>query len=214
MNILNNICNITDYIFSDSKIEAVFEILPFSALAAVIYFILRLSYLKLGNVKRKPIWKELAYGLFVCYCFSVLALVWTPEPFWYELYHGMDFSGSKSLMFGGEYKNNRMLYRCIFGDLKDNAHEKYMIAANIALFVPLGIFLPILFKRLKWWQVILMGFGATCIVELVQPVFGRTGDVDDVITNTIGAVIGGAVGKLLLLLFRERNINVNKKYKI
>ena len=206
MNILNNLCNNMDYIFSDNKIEAVFEIVPFTALAGVFYFILRFFFLKLKNKKRKPIWKELAYGLFACYIFAVLALVWTPEPFWYELYHGMDFSGSKSLLFGGEYKNNRMLYRCLFGDLKENAHEKYMIIANIALFVHLGIFLPILFNRLKWWQVILIGFGATCIIELVQPVFGRTGDVDDVITNTIGAVIGCAITKPLLLLRRKIGI--------
>lgn len=197
------------YIFSDNKIEAVFEILPFTSLAGVFYFILRFFFLKLKNKKRKPIWKELAYGFFVCYIFAVLALVWTPEPFWYELYHGMDFSGSKSLLFGGEYKNNRMLYRCLFGDLKGNAHEKYMVTANIALFVPLGMFLPILFNRLKWWQVILIGFGATCIIELVQPVFGRTGDVDDVITNAIGAVIGCVVTKSLLLLGRKIGIYVS-----
>lgn len=191
-----------DYIFSDNKIEAVFEILPFTALVGVVYFILRFLFLNIKSIKRKPIWKELTYGLFVCYIFSLLALVWTPEPFWYEIYHGMDFSSSKSLIFGGEYKNNRMLYRCLFGDLRDNAHEKYMVAANIALFIPLGIFLPIMFKKLKWWQVISIGFGATCIIEIVQPVFGRTGDIDDIITNTIGTVIGCIVAKLLIMIWR------------
>lgn len=192
-----------DYIFSDNKIEAVFEILPFTFLTGVIYFILRFVYLKIKGAKRKPVWKEVTYGLFVCYIFALAALVWTPEPFWYELYHGMDFSVSKSLMFGGEYKHNRMLYRCLFGDLKDNSHEKYMLAANVALFVPLGIFLPILFGKLKWWQVIIIGFALTCVIEIIQPVFGRTGDIDDIITNTIGTAIGCGITKPLLHLWNK-----------
>lgn len=191
-----------DYIFSDSKIDAVIEILPFTAAVGVIYFTVRFIFLKVKGTKRKPLWKEITYGLFACYIFALLALVWTPEPFWYELHHGMDFSGSKSLIFGGDYKNNRMLYRCLFGDLKDNAHEKYMVIANIALFVPLGFFLPILFNRLRWWQVILIGFAATCVVEAAQPVFGRTGDIDDVVTNTVGAVVGCVFAKALLLIWR------------
>ena len=192
-----------DYIFSDSKIEAVFEILPVTAFVGVVYFILRFSFLKIKGVKRKSVWKELVWGLFVCYCFAVLALVWTPEPFWYELFHGMRFEVSRSLIFGGEYKNNRMIYRCLFGDLTGSAHEKYMLAANVALFVPLGVFLPILSERIRWWQVIVIGFSATCVIELVQPVFGRTGDIDDVITNTVGTVIGCLGAEVLLMIWRK-----------
>ena len=192
-----------DYIFSDSKIEAVFEILPVTAFVGAVYFILRFSFLKIKGVKRKTIWKELVRGLFVCYCFAVLALVWTPEPFWYELFHGMIFEVSKSLIFRGEYKNNRMIYRCLFGDLTGSSHEKYMLIANVALFVPLGVFLPILSARIRWWQVILAGFAATCVIEVVQPVFGRTGDVDDVITNTVGTVVGCLIVEVLLAVWRR-----------
>lgn len=186
-----------DYIFSDSKIEAVFEILPFTVLAGAVYFTVRFLFLKIGGRKRKAVWKEIGYGLFACYIFALFALVWTPETFWYELHHGMDFSVSKSMLFGGEFKNNRMLYRCLFGDLRDDAHEIYMVAANIALFVPLGFFLPVLFNKIKWWQMILIGLGATCVIEAVQPVFGRTGDIDDVITNTVGTMIGCVAGEIV-----------------
>ena len=63
---------------------------------------------------------------------------------------------------------------------------------NLALFVPMGMALPCLFKKLnRFWKVILTVLGMVVIVELVQGVL-RVGsiDIDDVIFNVVGAMIG------------------------
>lgn len=66
------------------------------------------------------------------------------------------------------------------------------LLGNLALFVPMGMALPCLFKKLnRFWKVILTVLGMVVIVELVQGVL-RVGsiDIDDVIFNVVGAMIG------------------------
>ena len=66
------------------------------------------------------------------------------------------------------------------------------LLGNLALFVPMGMALPCLFKKLnRFWKVILTVLGMVVIVELVQGLL-RVGsiDVDDVIFNVVGAMIG------------------------
>lgn len=66
------------------------------------------------------------------------------------------------------------------------------LLGNLALFVPMGMALPCLFKKLnRFCKVILTVLGMVVIVELVQGVL-RVGsiDIDDVIFNVVGAMIG------------------------
>lgn len=66
------------------------------------------------------------------------------------------------------------------------------LLGNLALFVPMGMALPCLFKKLnRFWKVILTVLGMVVIIELVQGLL-RVGsiDIDDVIFNVVGAMIG------------------------
>lgn len=62
---------------------------------------------------------------------------------------------------------------------------------NIILFVPMGFFLPVLWK--KFWDgkyTVWMGFLTSCAIELLQIFTWRATDIDDLITNTLGTLIG------------------------
>lgn len=62
---------------------------------------------------------------------------------------------------------------------------------NVILFVPLGFFLPLLYK--KYYQmktVALTGFLFSLSVEIVQMFGWGSSDINDLITNTAGACIG------------------------
>lgn len=73
----------------------------------------------------------------------------------------------------------------------------YTVYFNVLLTVPFGVYLRYLFHR-PWWQALLLGFGLTLFFELSQftGLFGiyehpyRLFDVDDLITNTAGAMLG------------------------
>lgn len=83
------------------------------------------------------------------------------------------------------------------------------LAGNVLMFVPLGVFLPALWPRLRrFGRFLLWVVLAVIAVELVQ-LFTLLGscDIDDLILNTLGAVIGFAFYKLALMLYhRKRTI--------
>ena len=76
------------------------------------------------------------------------------------------------------------------------------IIGNTALFIPTGIVLPILYKRLDTFpKVLLAGFGISFLIETIQLLFpGSVTDVDDLIMNTLGVVIGYGIYRLVKLL--------------
>ena len=73
----------------------------------------------------------------------------------------------------------------------------YTVYFNVLLTVPFGVYLRYLFHR-RWWQALVLGFALTLFFEVSQVtgLFGiyehpyRLFDVDDLITNTLGAMLG------------------------
>lgn len=66
------------------------------------------------------------------------------------------------------------------------------LAGNILAFVPVGLFLPLLVRRMRsFGKTMLIGFELSLFVEIVQ-LFSKVGsfDVDDMILNTFGACVG------------------------
>jgi hypothetical protein len=78
------------------------------------------------------------------------------------------------------------------------------LGGNVALFVPLGFFLYLAVRR---WVV---GCTAFCglvsvAVEITQiPIWSRSTDVDDVLTNTFGGLLGVLAAWLVLPVLRRR----------
>ena len=66
------------------------------------------------------------------------------------------------------------------------------VAGNVAVFVPLGFALPVLFERIhSFGQVLILSFAISLLAETMQLVL-RVGcfDVDDLFLNTVGGCIG------------------------
>lgn len=69
--------------------------------------------------------------------------------------------------------------------------ELVLSLLNIAMFVPLGFFLPLLWKKYRRLKnTLLFGVGATVFIELAQLFTYRATDINDLITNTAGALLG------------------------
>ena len=77
------------------------------------------------------------------------------------------------------------------------------VILNVAMFVPLGILLPLLTKNYRRWYLILAeGFGTSLVIEIVQYITARgLFDVDDLFNNTLGAMIGYGLLMVCLTLF-------------
>ena len=66
------------------------------------------------------------------------------------------------------------------------------LIGNIAMFIPLGIIWPSVFRQLDTHgKVLAAGVGYSLLIEIVQlPFFDRVSDIDDLILNSLGFVLG------------------------
>lgn len=69
------------------------------------------------------------------------------------------------------------------------------LLGNLVLLAPLGFLLPVLFKRARrFWQVLVIGFLVSLSIELFQLVLSvRIFDIDDILINSLGVVLGFSV---------------------
>jgi glycopeptide antibiotics resistance protein len=75
---------------------------------------------------------------------------------------------------------------------------------NVMLFFPLGILMPLVWKRVRFWSGIQIAIAVSVAIELVQYLSmgwsNRNADVNDVVLNVFGAFLGLAIVFLLRLL--------------
>ncbi|OIB02345.1 teicoplanin resistance protein VanZ [Paenibacillus sp. LC231] len=89
----------------------------------------------------------------------------------------------------------------------------YQMFFNVLLLFPLGVFLRYFFRgKAKWFHAALIGFGVSFFFEITQrtALFGfyecpyRIFDVDDLLTNTVGTVLGFILAPMFLVLIPSR----------
>ena len=70
---------------------------------------------------------------------------------------------------------------------------------NVAMFIPTGIMLPIIYRRLNsLWKAAAAGALISLCIEILQlPFPSRASDIDDLIGNTIGVVVGYGIYHLI-----------------
>jgi len=75
---------------------------------------------------------------------------------------------------------------------------------NTAMFIPLGIIWPSVFKKLNTsFKVIGAGIATSLTIEILQlPFFDRVSDIDDLILNSLGFVLGYGIYLLAKALVR------------
>lgn len=73
------------------------------------------------------------------------------------------------------------------------------LAGNVLVFAPFGLAIPLLERRLnRGWLVVLLGLAFSLVIELAQTfLIARVFDVDDLILNAFGALIGFLVYTLM-----------------
>lgn len=84
----------------------------------------------------------------------------------------------------------------------------YNIMGNILLFVPLGFFIPLLFKnKNKIVNIVLYGFCASLAIEIIQLSTAiNVTDIDDIIFNTLGAVLGFFTYNIFYYIIKETKL--------
>jgi len=81
------------------------------------------------------------------------------------------------------------------------------LLGNLALLLPLGLLGPIVLPALdRWWRIALLALLVSTAIELTQLLVpDRSADIDDVIVNVAGALVGFGVFRLLRWIARGSN---------
>ncbi len=143
---------------------------PTLTIVVSIVVILRLTYFFKGERKRFVLHEELFQLLFLVY----LIVLW-------ELVTSQDVTGG-----GTNFMPFREILRYDYGTI---AFFK-QVFGNILLFVPLGYFATGFCKIKNLGTIVIVSLFSSSVIEVVQHFIGRSFDIDDIILNVVGGIIG------------------------
>ena len=142
---------------------------PTLVIFLIVIILLRIMYLK-QNKKKFVFHEELILLLFVTYILLLFELVTIRD---------VEFGGVNWMPF-------REILRYDFGT--DLFYRQ--VIGNIILFIPFGYFATYYSKLTKIRQIFFITFITSTTIEVVQRFIGRSFDVDDIILNVVGGIIG------------------------
>ncbi len=76
---------------------------------------------------------------------------------------------------------------------------------NIIVFIPIGFFIKVLWNPSNR-ETVLIGFSISLFIEIVQLFLNRTSDIDDLILNTLGVILGIILYKFLIRFKKESSV--------
>lgn len=104
--------------------------------------------------------------------------------------------------FSPEAYNNNLIPFTFLNPDNFKARMIKEVIPNIVLFVPLGFFLPVVFHTMrKFYRISIAVFTVTFSVEFLQYFIGRAADIDDVLLNVLGGMIGYLIYVLIDMIF-------------
>lgn len=76
---------------------------------------------------------------------------------------------------------------------------------NMLAFVPVGFLLGYCFARLSWWKALAIGASISLSIEILQLVFNKgLCELDDVMHNTLGCVMGYGIYRLVYMCVNSK----------
>lgn len=168
--------------FAQSKLPAVLT-------GAAAFLLLRFLLCRAGRLTRRSLPHEAGLTLFALYLAAVLSLTFLPF---------------RITPYLGRYEFNSTLLAMARGTYTAGSWVWAMVLGNVLMLVPFGLLAPLLWERLRWWRVLPAGLGFILVVELLQPLTGRSFDIDDVLLNFLGVLAGALLSALVRALLPEQ----------
>lgn len=142
---------------------------PTILIAVVIAVSLRLAYLIKGH-KKIILYKELLMLIFIIYALCLFHVV---------TYQDVNFGTNNFIPF-------KEIFRYDLGTPKFIKN----IIGNIIMFIPFGFFASYFLKSKKIGIPLILTIILTTTIETVQYYIGRVFDIDDIILNIVGGILG------------------------
>jgi len=142
--------------------------------------------------KRARIETVFLYSVFICYLLLLMKILLLSRISYSEFrsINLIPFSSIKEYIFS----NSATIKEFAFGN----------VVGNIVIFIPLGTYLSLFKNHKSVKSTLLYIFMVSLFVEIIQGIFGiGASDIDDIILNSLGGLIGILGYKVFLFILRD-----------
>lgn len=166
-----------------------------------------LVFLQVLLVKKKMIQKidAIAGMVFTVYCLILIKIVFFPIPF-------QEKTLALIREINGSFSLNIIPLKSIVQIINENdiANIFYQLGGNFLLLLPLGLYIALMFRNIsvKWLALTLTL--TSVFIEMTQLLIGvaidcqyRVVDIDDIILNILGGLVGVVIGRLVYPLYKK-----------
>ncbi len=168
---------------TNSLKKVLYDTWPMIALTCIVLISIRLTYL-LKNKEKFNVGNEIMMLTFIVYILCLFQIVTSQDV---SGVHGVNVTLFKELT---RYQvGSRLFYRNIVG--------------NILMFIPFGFFTSYYLKLEKKRIIFYLTLVVSIFIELIQLKIGRAFDVDDIILNMVGSIIGYFLYRLMDKIFGD-----------
>lgn len=172
------------------------SMMPYALAAMPVYGFARFFYCKARKVRVNR-YRETALFVFVIFLAALASQTILPE---------FEFSAAGIALAGTGHHETNLIPLHVFVQTYTEVFVRGNINAllinflgNVVLFIPLGIFIPLLWKT-PAKKTVLIGFCSSLLIEISQLLLPRVSDVDDLLLNTVGVWLG-----TLIFLFLKKH---------
>ena len=156
-------------LFSNNIKAILTNMWPTILLITVVAFAMRITYI-FKNKEKFVLYKDLMFYFFVIYILCLFYVVTFQDVSWST----SNFIPFKEIL---RYSiGSSMFYKNVLG--------------NMVMFVPFGFFVSYFLKLEKLYSVTLITLLTSVTIEVTQLLIGRVFDVDDLLLNLIGGIVG------------------------
>ncbi|MDU1022439.1 VanZ family protein [Peptoniphilus gorbachii] len=188
--------------------------IPAFVITFLVFSMLRVKFFSHRKINSSG-FREFLLSLFAGYLAFLVIMLFTPNSYIANsginlTNENFDFVGNfKDRISSGAWGVNLVPFRTIRNYVKYSGflHTMINIFGNIIIFVPFGILLAEIFPKTRNILKILgITFATSFFVEFIQFFIGRSVDIDDLILNLLGSVIGYFIWKKILRFkFAKKN---------
>jgi glycopeptide antibiotics resistance protein len=166
---------------TNSLKEVLFDTWPMIALTCIVLISIRLTFL-LKNKEKFNVGNELMMLTFIVYILCLFQIVTSQDV---SGVHGVNVTLFKELT---RYQvGSRLFYRNIIG--------------NILMFIPFGFFTSYYLKLEKKRTIFCLTLIVSIVIELIQLNIGRAFDIDDILLNIVGSMLGYFLYRIIDRIF-------------
>lgn len=183
----------------NSVINQFIQVIPITLLVGLLYIIFRFLKLKKNNsdINYK---REILYLIFICYIVGLFNLVLVPINFWNIIWYNIFYNFNENPfagIFDFSYNFIPTIYKIIIGEYTPDSWVKAMIVGNFLMFIPMGILLSLCFENVNKKNIFKYAVLIPLAIEVLQLIVGRSFDIDDLVMNFLGIVIGYFIVELV-----------------